>query len=109
MNNQTAQSILKSWPEDSREAAQLVIDKYGEPDEVTETMLIWHNNAPWVKTIATRKAHEHLFPVPHIDAVEQYIRSVSYTHLDVYKRQVPHACGHGQDAAAVAGGARFEV
>ena len=74
MNNQTAQSILKSWPEDSREAAQLVIDKYGEPDEVTETMLIWHNNAPWVKTIATRKAHEHLFPVPHIDAVEQYIR-----------------------------------
>ena len=42
MNNQTAHDILKNWPQDSQEAAQLVIDKYGEPDEATESMLIWH-------------------------------------------------------------------
>ena len=74
MNNQTAHDILKNWPQDSQEAVQLVIDKYGEPDEATESMLIWHNNGPWVKTVATRQAHEHLFPIPHIDAVEQFIR-----------------------------------
>jgi hypothetical protein len=26
---------IRSWPEESREAAQLVIDQYGEPDEAT--------------------------------------------------------------------------
>lgn len=32
---------IKNWPEESREAARLVVDQYGEPDEVTETQLTW--------------------------------------------------------------------
>ena len=34
--------VIKDWPEESREAAQLVIDTYGEPHEVTESLLTWH-------------------------------------------------------------------
>lgn len=33
---------IQAWPEESKEAAQLVLDKYGEPDEFTESRLTWH-------------------------------------------------------------------
>jgi len=33
MNLRTGSEMIRSWPEDAREPAQLVIDKYGEPDE----------------------------------------------------------------------------
>jgi hypothetical protein len=65
--------IIKSWPEESREAAQLVIDAYGEPHEATESMLIWHNVGPWKRMVATREYYRHEFPAPHIDSVESII------------------------------------
>lgn len=65
--------IIKSWPEDAREPAQLVIDKYGEPDEATETLLTWHHTGPWKRITASRTVHLHNFPVPHWDAVESVI------------------------------------
>lgn len=64
---------IESWPEESREAAQLVLDRYGEPDEATETQLIWHHPGPWKRIVATREFYRHNFPVPHIDAVESVI------------------------------------
>jgi len=68
-----AGQAIRSWPEESREAAQLVLDEHGEPDEVTETQLTWHNAWPWKRIVATRTWYEHNFPVPHIDAVESVI------------------------------------
>lgn len=68
-----AAQAIQSWPEESREAAQLVLDEHGEPDEVTETQLTWHGAGPWKRIVATRTFHEHNFPVPHIDAVESVI------------------------------------
>jgi hypothetical protein len=41
-----ATEIIAGWPEQSREAAQLVIAQRGEPDESTSTQLTWHNRAP---------------------------------------------------------------
>jgi len=38
--------IIKGWPEESQEAAQLVIDTYGEPQEATESLLTWHQVGP---------------------------------------------------------------
>lgn len=64
---------IKAWPEESKEAAQLVIDSYGEPDEVTESQLVWHEPGPWKRIIATRTFFDHNFPVPHTDAVESVI------------------------------------
>jgi hypothetical protein len=68
-----AAQAIRSWPEESREAAQLVIDEHGEPDEITETQLTWHDAGPWKRIVATRTSYEHHFPVPHIDAVESVI------------------------------------
>lgn len=64
---------IQRWPEESREAAQLVIDQYGDPDEVTDTQLIWHRHGPWKRMIASKAFHTHNFPAPHIDSVESVI------------------------------------
>lgn len=72
MAGQAAQTI-GSWPEESREAAQLVIDQFGEPGEITETQLTWHKAGPWKRIVASKAFYKHNFPAPHIDAVESVI------------------------------------
>ncbi|NEE04283.1 hypothetical protein [Phytoactinopolyspora halotolerans] len=68
-----AAEIMEDWPEQSREAAQLVIDKYGEPHEATDSVLIWHGVGPWKRMVASKTYYEHNFPAPHIDSVESTI------------------------------------
>jgi hypothetical protein len=51
----------------------MIIEKYGEPDETTESMLIWHHNKPWKRTIVHKEPVEHKFPKPHTDIVEQAV------------------------------------
>jgi hypothetical protein len=65
--------VIKDWPEDSREAAQLVVDAYGEPHEATPERLIWHNVGPWKRMEASKVFIEHEFPIPHIDSVVSVI------------------------------------
>jgi hypothetical protein len=69
----TGKELIQHWPEASREAAQLVIDKYGEPDEVTESELVWNHAGPWKRMIASRAFHKHDFPAPHTDSVESVV------------------------------------
>lgn len=64
---------IAQWPEDAREAAQLVVDQYGEPDEVTASFVVWHKPGPWKRIVASRQVHEHNFPAPHLDSVESVI------------------------------------
>lgn len=73
MNAPDAAKAIANWPEESREAAELVLDRYGEPDEITETRLVWHKPGPWKRMIASRVFHEHNFPVPHTDSVESVL------------------------------------
>lgn len=69
----SARDIIADWPEASREAAQLVIDRYGEPHEATGSQLTWHQVGPWKRMVATREYWEHRFPTPHTDSVESFI------------------------------------
>jgi hypothetical protein len=68
-----AASRIADWPEESQEAARLVIDTYGEPDEASDSLLIWHRRGPWKRVVASRIFYRHNFPAPHIDAVESVI------------------------------------
>jgi hypothetical protein len=68
-----ARDVISNWPEESREPAQLVIDKYGEPHEISESQLIWHRVGPWKRVVATRASYPHEFPAPHVDAVESVL------------------------------------
>lgn len=69
----SARDIIAAWPEASREAAQLVIDRYGEPHEATGSQLTWQGIGPWKRMVATREYWEHRFPTPHTDSVESFI------------------------------------
>jgi hypothetical protein len=73
MDRTDGSKVISGWPDESREAARLVIDKYGEPDETTPSMLVWHGVGPWKRMVATEDFFEHAFPAPHIDAVESVI------------------------------------
>src|SRR6266540_2455657 len=65
--------LMEAWPEESREAAQLVIDKYGDPSEVTDSFLVWQRPGPWKRIVASKTRYPHEFPAPHIDAVESVL------------------------------------
>ena len=67
-------SLMEGWPEESREAAQLVIDKYGDPDEATSSVLIWMKPGPWKRMVAYRDFDGHEFPAPHNDSVESFLQ-----------------------------------
>ncbi|WP_256840839.1 hypothetical protein [Ornithinimicrobium cryptoxanthini] len=61
---------VQEWPHESRRAAELVIQEYGEPDEVSVTELTWHHVGPWKRVVATEWFENHAFPVPHVDCIE---------------------------------------
>ncbi|HLU03084.1 MAG TPA: hypothetical protein VKZ94_09995 [Advenella sp.] len=73
MNKARTSELLNHWPQESREATQLVIDKYGEPQEATETMFVWHEPGPWKRIVASKAFYHHNFPAPHIDCIESVI------------------------------------
>ncbi len=73
MGARSAEDIIRAWPEESREAAQLVLDRHGPPDEATESLLIWHDRGRWKRIIASRAFYRHDFPTTHHDSVETVI------------------------------------
>ena len=73
MESRKGSEIIKAWPEESREAAQLVIDAYGEPHEAIDSLLTWHEVGPWKRVLASKAFFEHQFPAPHFDSVESVI------------------------------------
>lgn len=66
-------TVIESWPEESREAANLVIERYGEPHEVTDSSLVWNGVGPWKRIVASRAFWQHDFPAPHYDSVESVL------------------------------------
>ncbi len=67
------QSMMSSWPGSARMAAADMLRKYGPPQEVTATMIKWHNNGPWKYTMISKNETMHRFPGPHPDVMEQGI------------------------------------
>jgi hypothetical protein len=68
-----AKQIVQSWPADARKAAEMTLQKYGQPAEATSERLVWKNNGPWKRTIITKEETDHSFPAPHKDVMEQVI------------------------------------
>jgi hypothetical protein len=66
-------SILEEWPDKPREVANSMIEKYGQPDEVTDSRMIWYETGDWKRTIVYKEEVDHNFPMPHVDVLEQTI------------------------------------
>lgn len=68
-----ATSMINSWPMEAKKAAMAAMEKYGAPDEATASMLVWHNNGPWKRSVVYRHEAPHDFPAAHIDVWEQVV------------------------------------
>lgn len=68
-----ANQVVASWKEKPREVAQKMIEKYGEPHEVSANRVIWHRNGPWKFTEIVNEEIDHHFPKPHKDVMRQGI------------------------------------
>ena len=73
MDDRRGSEIVEGWPDESKEAAKLVLEKYGEPQEATESQLVWHRVGPWKRIVASKTFWKHDFPAPHYDSVESVV------------------------------------
>jgi hypothetical protein len=79
-STETAEQVIADWPakkpgqqQHPRETAEQMLERYGEPDEVTPRRLVWHDNGPWTRTEVHRSGPNHRFPIPHVDHLYQFI------------------------------------
>ncbi len=70
---QNNQIDLSDWSDPSKKAIDAMKAKYGEPDEMTPTMIVWYEKGPWKRTIIYKDEFDHNFPMPHKDVMEQFI------------------------------------
>ncbi len=68
-----ADAMIADWPATPQKVARETIAKYGPPHEATSSMLVWHANGPWKRTILSRDEVPHEFPMKHTDVLEQSI------------------------------------
>lgn len=69
----TVQQIIATWQAEPKQEAQVLMQKYGQPQEATKDMLIWKNNGPWKRTELVNEEIPHDFPIPHHDFLKQTI------------------------------------
>jgi hypothetical protein len=67
------QEVISRWGATPMGVASDMMTKYGDPDEVTDSMLVWHDNGDFLHTIVFRDEIRHDFPTPHTDLLEQFI------------------------------------
>ncbi len=66
-------SIIAGWADRPRLGAQQMIKKYGQPQDVTDMKLVWHNPGPFKKIAVMNLETPHDFPMPHVDYMEHTI------------------------------------
>jgi hypothetical protein len=64
---------VSGWPEASRMAVKEITDKYGKPDGVTKSELLWMNKGVWKKICINKKETKHSFPIEHTDMMQTTI------------------------------------
>lgn len=64
---------LEGWPAESLEAVIALQTKYGPPQEVRPTLIVWNENGPWKRTMVHHEVVEHRWPTPHLDVLEQVL------------------------------------
>lgn len=68
-----ANSLTSGWPQASITAAREMIEKHGDPQEVTSEELIWRNVAPFKKIVVHKTVYNHKFPLMHQNSLEHVV------------------------------------
>jgi hypothetical protein len=75
MESQTrATALLQSWPLNSRLTGTRLLEKYGPPDAVNDSRIVWNDHDPWSQITLFRVGAADTFPTTHHDIVENTIR-----------------------------------
>lgn len=69
----TVDKFTPGWPESSQLAAKAMLEKYGDPQEVSYSRLVWYHQGPFKRIIVHRKSYPHQFPILHDDVLEHVI------------------------------------
>lgn len=72
-SNDEVKEHVNDWKETPKEVADMMLEKYGTPDEVTDHRLVWHDNGDFAMTVLTNEEIDHEFPVPHKDCLLQTV------------------------------------
>lgn len=68
------EQVIKDWSKNPKESAERLLDYYGEPDEYSDSQLIWYDTDDgWKRTVLRNEEIPHEFPAPHTDYLEQFI------------------------------------
>lgn len=68
------EQVIKDWRENPRKSAERLLEYYGEPDEYSDSQLIWYDTDDgWKRTVMRNQEIPHEFPAPHTDYLEQFI------------------------------------
>ena len=71
VHNHDLQATNKGWPAKPKEQVMLMQKKYGEPEIVSEHLIVWKDTGPFKFTKIMDKEFPHDFPVVHTDFMEQ--------------------------------------
>lgn len=73
ITHENVQNLISAWPESSRTVANTLIQKYGLPQGVTNSMLMWRETGPFKRSVVYKEEVSHNFPSEHMDVLEQVI------------------------------------
>jgi hypothetical protein len=68
-----AAQVIEGRPSQPREAAIKTVQRYGAPDAVMPSRLIWTAKRPWKRVVVNRDTVPHRFPKPHNDLLEEWV------------------------------------
>ena len=66
--------VIDNWPEEPKASARRLMKEYGQPDEYSESRLIWYETPDgWKRTELFSEEVPHEFPSSHTDFLEQSV------------------------------------
>lgn len=68
-----ALDVIRSWPDESRRAANWILHLHGEPDVAESSELVWSSIGPWKRVVATRTFLTREAPFCHTASVRSVI------------------------------------
>lgn len=72
-NARDAQGVISSWPSQTKTAASMLIEKYGQPDGVMDRMLVWNDRTPYHKVAVFRDSQQVDVPNSHQAYIENAV------------------------------------
>lgn len=69
----TVEQCTANWPAVSQKAAKEMVGKYGQPNGMTPTRLVWTDKDSFKEIILLNEAIQHDFPMPHKDCLEHVV------------------------------------